>query len=922
MPHPLGNTCCKLGLTAAFAIHFAGAGHAQVAPETLDLVFEPPKLTATEVCVPRANDAALLAQWAAWDGKTIPDVDVGLINRDMRRLAEIDAVAWDTTIQRVITLLPGISPSFTEEYVLLARIEQLIAIGGLQELKALGLVQQLLDRGSANSPRMQYALAGLLGEGIGIARDSTQADEMLMSAAYGGNADALLKLSKRKINGDAPAAWDIAPELAVTMAFGALVGQLDPLICDRISRIAREYSSGEVVTANHDIAVRWYRFAADLGDPLAAWRVAEYELQSELVTKDNDVLLTYLERASAGGLPYAQVALGRVYETGALRPADQVKAQELYERAAAAGDRAGLIRLSGYLESRLQAEPELHAAFVATLEQLSALADAPAWAFAKRASIIMAEKGRWGGEAEARVLLEKGADLNDPTAIELLAQIDLGHADTEAKFYHVVDRLTQAVSNLGIVAPASELQNAYLCKAPSAPMVEEAAYWTQAEDSIGSSSLRYSEADLSRLASKPDPLVLAALQTQALYGRATPMANLMALLDRTDASPSAKAFWTAFADRFPNVQTARGSLALELARTPADRAAALDILRQAVADGEAGAGVVLGKAFLDSSLSSQSRAEAAAFLLPAAAAGQGAALQLLLIADPDAFPDVQSVVLRFADVIESRGDFQSLLMAVPFLPDIATRTTYIARARAVMGCTFDEAIAFAQTYGHLGDDAEIERWLRVAAILAGEDAWPMVVLADTQRDLLGEDAMEPALALYRQAYALGNRTAMHRLLAQYADVAAPRYDPEYSVEIYLALIEQTEITQIPDVLKDLSRKSPDIRRSVEEQLDLGALYQRSAEAGNPMAMREHASRLRGTAANLADITISTNWLIRASEGGDAPAMVMLSQAYSMGVGVTPSVTKARAWLQKAADAGDQGAVDMVKLLVLEEDTNQ
>lgn len=56
--------------------------------------------------------------------------------------------------------------------------------------------------------------------------------------------------------------------------------------------------------------------------------MAEYHLQSELVTKDNDVLLTCLTKAANGNLPYAQGALG-CYEAGALVPTDLERAQTL-----------------------------------------------------------------------------------------------------------------------------------------------------------------------------------------------------------------------------------------------------------------------------------------------------------------------------------------------------------------------------------------------------------------------------------------------------------------------------------------------------------------------------------------------------------------------------------------------------------------
>ncbi|MDT8857103.1 hypothetical protein RNZ50_19105 [Paracoccaceae bacterium Fryx2] len=889
--------------------------------QTLPLAFEPPDMVMTPVCVARASDVDLVAAWGAWDGVALPDRDIGLINRDLRRLAEIDPSAWDATIRRVITLLPGLSASFTADHATLARIEQMIALGQLQELKSEGLVQRLLDRGDENSPRMLNALAGFLNEGIGIDRDTRRGADLLMAAGYGGNADALLTLSHLAVAGNAPEGWDINPQLAVTMAFGSLVGQIDPLICDRIARIAREFSSGKVVSLDHDLAVRWYRFAADLGDPIAAWRVAEYHLQSELVTKDNDVLLAYLTKAADGNLPYAQVALGRVHEAGALVPADLAMARTLYEAAAAQGDRAGLIRLSGFLEAQLPHHPEFEPAFLDTLDRLQGLADAPAWVFAKQATKILAVQGRWTGQAAARALLERGAAMDDPAAIVMLSQLDLGAARTEPEFYVAVDHLIHAVTTLGEAAPTADLQAAFLCKAPNAPLPDQAAYWAGAEAAIGSSSFQFSDSALAKLAADPDPLAMAALQTQALYGRATPLANLLAVLERDGSPASEVAFWTSYADRFANVATARAALALERAANPSARAAALNQFRAAVTAGEDGAALKLSKALLIDATDA-ARAETVPLLVALAQGGNGEAMAMLPDADPATYPTPRAVFDAFSRQIDERGDFLALMLAMPFLPDAAGRDIYRARAITAMHCAFPEAVAFAGVMGAEGNLDEAHRWLTIATHLAGQDSWQIVALADSYRALLGEDGDATALAFYEKAHALGNRTAVQRLLRILGNPAKEGYDPARIVTLYADLVARSDARQLPAVLDELARKDPKLRVAIESRLDLDLLYAQAAEAGDPAAMREHAGRLRAAAVARGEIEESTGWLVRASEGGDVPAMMLLAQAYSMGVGVPASLENARGWLKKAADAGDPTAIDMVKLFTVDAGVNR
>lgn len=891
------------------------AAQAQTEPpvQTLTLTFAPPDMAVEPICLARSSDADLIATWSRWDGKTLPDRPVGLITRDLRRLAEMDPIKWDNTIQAAFRALEKSDRKFTADDALLAQINQMIATGQLKSLAEAGLVQKLLERGDQASSRLQFELSGLLTEGTGIAKDPAKGTEFLIAAGYGGNADALLALSQLSVAGHAPPGWDIPPDLAVTMAFGSLVGQMDPLICDRIARIAREYTSGTTVTVDDALALRWYQFAADLGDPVSAWRVVEYQLRSELITKDNALLLTYLRKAADGGLPYAMVTLGRILEVGALAPQDLPGAQALYEKAAKMGDHAALVRLSGFLEERLVEHPDLRPAYLDALNRLSALPNAPGWVFAKQAFLILQEQGKWQGEAAARPLLHRAAERQDSAAIRALAEVGLGLARTDAEFYAAVDPLIQMVSSFGEVSPATDVKEAFMCKAPHAPHLREAAYWAGIETSMGSSSLDFTPTMLADLSSNTDPLAMAALQTQALSGRATPLANMLAVLKDSNATPSAAEFWTRYAAGFADVTTASATLALSRAKTPAQRAQALAMFSKAIELGDTGAAQKLAAALLrEPNLAN--RTAALVLLEPLAASGHGDAMALLQIANPARFPSPKVVYTKYAAAIEARGDFSALLLALPFLTDPAQREIYRARATSIMGCSFPEAIAFAKAWGALGQTEDARRWLNIAAELIGQDEWQMVVLGDTQREELGAEGLATAVALYEKSNALGSKTAVQRLLKLYGVRGDPGYDADRAAELYVTLVARSDPTAIPELLVELTRRNPALAVIVDTRLDLDTLYQKAAEAGSPAAMREHARRLREAADDPTKIAAATGWLVQASEAGDAKAMVLLSQAYSLGVGITPSLDLAQKWLQRAADAGEPTALDLVKLL--------
>jgi TPR repeat protein len=171
-----------------------------------------------------------------------------------------------------------------------------------------------------------------------------------------------------------------------------------------------------------------------------------------------------------------------------------------------------------------------------------------------------------------------------------------------------------------------------------------------------------------------------------------------------------------------------------------------------------------------------------------------------------------------------------------------------------------------------------------------------------------------AVALYEKANAMGSKTAVQRLLVIYGVRGQPNYDAARAADLYIKLIDRSDPAVIPDLLAELTRRNPALAVTVDTRIDLDALYQKAAEAGNPSAMREYARRLREAAKRPEEIKAATDWLVRASEAGDAKAMVLLSQAYSLGVGIAPSPELAKQWLQRAADAGDPTALDLVKLL--------
>ncbi len=906
-------------ILAVGALLVGSAAHAN----PVVIAFEPPQLDAANICTTRAPDEKLLQRWTAWDGVSVEGWQTQEIERDLRRLMEIDPAAWFDTADAAVRLLPSVDPGFDDTKLTLSRIALMVDAGKLDELKNLRLVPELLNAGVDQSPRLQKALSEFLIRGIGIDADPERGQSLLVAAGYGGNADALLELVAMQLAGVKVTGWDIAPEMGVTMAFGALVGQLDPQICDRVTRIAREYKNGDIVAADLGLSERWYRFAADLGDTNAAWKVAEFHLRSEAVVKDNAVLIKYLEMAADGGSAFAKVSLGRIFEIGALAPQDLDRAADLFAQAAASGDRGGLVRNTLFLQGKSRVDPEQRAPYLTSLSALVALDNAPSWAYLAAADEVIASKGRWAGEAEAMGYLEQAAALNDGAAIQRLAGMKMRYATTPQTFYPAVDDLIRVVQTQGKIDPMADLQAAFTCRAPNAPQIEEATYWRGVEEATGTRTVSYGPEDLLELARAHDPLKLARLQSQALSGRASALAQYITLIENGDFSVVQQDFWEDYANQFPNALQSRGRLALKLAKTDEQRTEALTLFRDAVARGETEAGLYLAEALLtDGNITPADQNEAQLMLLPLAQAGNGAAMTLLPLADPANYPNLDAVYAEFREAVDAGGDFDALLIALDRQPDANLQADYLRRAVAATSCNFDQMIRLAAYFGEKVDRPAFEKWMKVSESLAEQDGWRMTQMADALIRYGTPQDADRADRYYRIAVEAGNRTAMHRLLAIYAKSGDPKYDPALSATTYVSLIERSDAGELPQMLARLDAEEPEIKNAVYAVIDTEQLYKTAAEAGDPQAMREYALMLRDDAASPKDVQQSTGWLAQAAELGDVDAMVEYAISLAFGVGVEASQAEALVWLGRAAELGNARAVTLVTTLNLSESDTQ
>ena len=889
-------------------------GPALAAP--VEVTFLPPEIPAQEVCATKKTYSDVVAHWQAWDGTSPLEGDPDDVLRDARRLRDLNPTGNFELVDRMLVAASQMGAPKAPD-VTIDRVNLYLKAGKVPQLRELGIVDGLEANAAALAPKALNLLAGLYLDGLVVKKDQQKGLAYLTQAAMGGNADALLRLAGMNTAGTEVPGWTLDPKLAVTMAFGALVGKLDPEICDRIGRIAREYSKGEVVQQNHVIAEQWLRLAADLGDASAAWKVAQLHLESELIVKDNDKLLKYLAMAADKDVAAAKVELGKLYEAGALLPQDKPKAEELYEEASKLGSRNGLFRLATLLEEE-QSVPGNLARYKAALTQLIDMPSAPGWAYSKLADVVLAEKGRWAGEAEAQALLEKGVALEDADSAQALASILLRHRDEPGVFERATELLGFAVTDAGKIDPMTDLRQAYLCRAPKGADLRLASFWQHAEDAAGNSTEFMDNDDIGSLDPTADPIALARLQTHALYGRPNSMVYYVDYLQRSGASQAMIDFWQARIAPASATVDAQARHRVNMNATPEVIAESITQLQEARTRGLPRAAVDLGSLLLDYFPNDPARkAEAIGYLEEGAALGQGEAiLRLLPLEEEAGTGNAAELLARYQQAIEDRGDADALLFAASTSHDMAQKRDYLYRAASVVDCTFQNTIKLAGAFVETEDDAETEHWLQVSLRLAGNDGWRHVAIGDRYMAMGGPDRARTAIALYQDGVRLGDDTAVGRLVKIYADPGGADYAPTKAVEMFKRMIDDAEVADLGKIRDKVEKSPPAIRTAVMEEVDWRARYAAAAATGDVTAMRELGLYLRdsGTPADAPD---ASNWLKRAADGGDVTAMIELAKAYAMGIGLAPSIQQAQVLLKDAAGLGNPEAQRLLASMAVE-----
>ena len=213
-------------------------------------------------------------------------------------------------------------------------------LGAAGRDRALGLLQKSADAGNINAASL---LAGLYLQGRGVPVDPERALAYYEIGLVAGNTGAMISMGDLFRNGAStfPPATDKAMALYTqAAALGNAAGS---------RRVADMYFNGEGVDSDPAAAVQMLEELGTKGDTQAYLALAEYNLRGEIIPLNVISAIDYLEKAVAAGNATGLLRLGDLYRVGAtgLVP-DATKALDYYNRAVEAGA-AGAERYLGNL---------------------------------------------------------------------------------------------------------------------------------------------------------------------------------------------------------------------------------------------------------------------------------------------------------------------------------------------------------------------------------------------------------------------------------------------------------------------------------------------------------------------------------------------------------------------------------------------
>ncbi len=883
--------------------------------KTLDLAFMPPKIETRNVCGPilevKENDLDV----EGGETELSDFARIRFLRRDITRLQAQNPDKWFDFIDALITRRAQIDGEFAGVDELIARITLYIDAGRDEELKASGLVSQLRQRDVEMSSNQRLILAQYYLNGIGTEKDDAYAKQLITDAAYGGNANALLSIARFELNGNPVDTWDAPIDLTVTMAFGGMLGRLNENVCNRAERIAQEYLNGDVVSRNFDVAYAWYRFAADMGSAEAAWRLVEFHLNANAPEKDNKVMLEYLRMAVERGITVDDTELAQIKSSG------DVTEEELreilgYNYSEDTGRTREALSKHFVLAVNIDGErSDEDSVYLKYLRELAAMPEAPGWIFTSLAKETLTRKGRWAGEAAATEMLEIAARKQDPEGMRLLAKILVRYRDEPAQINRSADLLMQVVERHGEMEAMSDLEGLFRCKVNDAPRMKEARVWQRNFNATEYEALPISATDLLVLDPYKEPRHVAMIQSQALEGRTTSMADFAERVQADPMSPESMMYlWARRLDRSDQALEAFVELEFELATNPAERDLAVELFRRIYLNNGVTSALDLAIALTEYEARDLITANEIIDLLTRAAnRGEGAAIRLMSRLKSYDGVDPATTYAEYADEIENRGDFLALMFAIPYLPQDKL-DDYIDRAASEMICGTKDVEEMADAYTIWQDAQMAFHWKTVGLTFEHGHTLSKLRISDPQIDMWRKGKAASEREVFERLLADGNPNAHRELYRLTANPDLETYNPQAAAEHLFAMMSRNGAGDEQWILASYRNADVDVRDAIQTRFDINNVFKRAIDNGSVEAQYEYAMVLREKASQPRDLLESARWLKSAAESGNVSAMLEYGYALAYGIGVPRNIREAAVWLDQASEGGNEKAASLARLI--------
>ena len=896
-------------LLAATLLTLPAITAAQTPVPPLTLTFLPPEMAPRDLCNRPAAAEPEVDETVDGGREELTDPQrIEFLTADIRAWQRRDADLHFDFIDALITRRAEIDPDFAGIDETFARIELHVAAGRIAALDDSGMVAALAAQGEALGNGDRVALAQYYRMGLGVEQDRAHAQALILEAAYQGHAGALLEIAQLQRQGRLVEGWTAPLDLTVTMAFGGILGEMTPGICTRAERIAGEYLKGELVAFNPEVALAWRRFAADLGGADAAWRVVEHHLTAPDDRKDIAELRHYLRRAIGLGRGLSESEADNLAASGLIPPE---------ELAAILGESVGASPRSAllpWLELDIRVDGEDSdddGPYLQYLREIARIDSAPGAVFTRLASEVEIREGRWAAEDEILALLEEATRRDDPQGMQDLAGRLVRYRDDPERLGRAEALLLETIDRHGMASSMARLDGLYRCQAPGAPRLSEAAFWAEAHAATSHGTLTVSATDLIALDRWKDPEAIARIQTQGLAGRPNALADQAQRVQSGGLlAPTALRFWADRLDNSDQALEAFAELQFELATSPAERAEAVEFFRRVYLNNGVTTALDLAIALIeDNGRDPAIAAEIEDLLTRAGNRGEGAAIRLLMRLQADRAPEA-AIYAHFADVIEARGDFLALMVALPHLPDDRA-ADYVNRAVSLMNCGTKDVDELGDAHALRGEAEASWHWRQVGLAMEHGHVLSKLRLSDAQMAGFDTGAAPGPEQVAARVRTEGGEMAHRRLHLLAGDPDSAAYDPRAAAAELVAGVAAGDLTW---ALSAYHHATPELREIVAGEIDVVEMLREGAAGGDRQAAYELGMILRDTARDAGDLARSARWLELAATAGHDGVMVELGFALGLGLGVERDPVQALDWLDRAAAANHPRADGLARMI--------